>query len=298
MARHTPPTLRLAAVTTGSGNYVVYSGSGNSVNLTGLLPETTYHFAVFEFNGSAGTENYLTASPATGSQQTMARVAWLLTKLILTHPEPTLRNLLRLWRVGNAPLDGYATAFYNGSNDQAYAAFDLDGQTTNANGYFVLGNSAVPAAGNDICRRVAPKRADAVALFQANDTDFPNGTAVTTTNLRDALVYDTDDADDPGLLALLNASEPQVNENERSDSADHSMQRCPDGTGGGEYPTHAAISTAAGTINVCTPFPDITFGPAPTATYLGGDFTVSASTTNTDDPTFTYSKVSGPLQPG
>jgi hypothetical protein len=31
--------------------------------------------------------------------------------------------------------------------------------------------------------------ADAVALYAANATDFPNGTSVTTTNLRDAIVY-------------------------------------------------------------------------------------------------------------
>ncbi|MGA7193981.1 MAG: hypothetical protein WBW94_10135, partial [Anaerolineales bacterium] len=38
----------------------------------------------------------------------------------------------------------------------------------------------------------------------------------------------------------------------------------------------------------------ITFGTAPTPTYLGGNFTVSATTTNTDSSTLTYSYVSGP----
>src|SRR5438552_3319132 len=37
-----------------------------------------------------------------------------------------------------------------------------------------------------------------------------------------------------------------------------------------------------------------TLGPAPTPTYLGGNFTVSATTTNTDSGTLTYSAVSGP----
>ncbi len=40
--------------------------------------------------------------------------------------------------------------------------------------------------------------------------------------------------------------------------------------------------------------PTVTFGAAPTPTYLGGDFTVSASTTNSDSSTLTYSVVSGP----
>ncbi len=40
--------------------------------------------------------------------------------------------------------------------------------------------------------------------------------------------------------------------------------------------------------------PTITFGAAPTPTFGGGNFTVSANTTNTDSSTLTYSRVSGP----
>jgi len=38
----------------GTGNYVVYSGGGNSVNVTNLNPGTNYYFELFEFNGSSG----------------------------------------------------------------------------------------------------------------------------------------------------------------------------------------------------------------------------------------------------
>ena len=34
----------------GTGNYVVYNGTGTSVSITGLSSATTYHFAVYEFN--------------------------------------------------------------------------------------------------------------------------------------------------------------------------------------------------------------------------------------------------------
>lgn len=34
----------------GTGNYVVYNGTGTSVNVTGLLENTAYHFAVYEYN--------------------------------------------------------------------------------------------------------------------------------------------------------------------------------------------------------------------------------------------------------
>ncbi len=73
---------------------------------------------------------------------------------------------------------------------------------------------------------------DAVALYAGHATDFPLGAPVTTANLLDAFVYDTDDADDPGLLILLNPGEPQVNENGGGNGQTQSSQRCPNGTGG------------------------------------------------------------------
>lgn len=54
----------------GSGNYVVYAGSGSSVAVTGLAENTAYHVAVYEYNGSSPLKNYLTTSPATGNQTT------------------------------------------------------------------------------------------------------------------------------------------------------------------------------------------------------------------------------------
>ncbi len=49
----------------GTGNYVVYTGTGSSVTVTGLTTGTTYYVAVFSFNGNNGTENYLTTTAAT-----------------------------------------------------------------------------------------------------------------------------------------------------------------------------------------------------------------------------------------
>ena len=55
---------------------------------------------------------------------------------------------------------------------------------------------------------------------------------------------------------------------------------------------NAASQTKSVTIGLATPA--ITFGTAPTPIYLGGNFTVTASSTNTDSGTLTYSKFSGP----
>lgn len=61
----------------GTGNYVIYSGSSNTVIINGLQPNTAYYVAVYDYNGSGGTESYLTTSPATGNRTTLnAPVGW------------------------------------------------------------------------------------------------------------------------------------------------------------------------------------------------------------------------------
>jgi DNA/RNA endonuclease G (NUC1) len=130
--------------------------------------------------------------------------------------------------MGNTSLTGLVVVFYNGSNDLSYASFDLDGFSTDANGYFTLGNAAVPGVDFVFADNLLQNGADAVALYAAN-TAFPNNTPVTTTNLQDAIVYDTDDADDTGLLVLVNSGQPQVNEGGGGTS---SVGRCPNGSGG------------------------------------------------------------------
>lgn len=54
----------------GGGDKIVYRGSGTSVNVTGLSPSTTYHYAVYEWN--TANDCYLVTSPLTQSQSTIA----------------------------------------------------------------------------------------------------------------------------------------------------------------------------------------------------------------------------------
>lgn len=134
--------------------------------------------------------------------------------------------------VGNSPLDGKVVVFYNGSNDLSYNAFDLTGYTTNSEGYFVLGNADVENASIQFNSNGLQNGADAVALYNGSATDFPNGTAITLDNLVDAFIYDTNDADDAGLLVLLNEGQAQINEDGAGDKDAHSSQRFPNGSGG------------------------------------------------------------------
>ncbi|MEQ1761980.1 MAG: FG-GAP-like repeat-containing protein [Pyrinomonadaceae bacterium] len=127
-----------------------------------------------------------------------------------------------------ASLNGYVLVFYNGSNDLSYAAFDLDGLTADANGFVVLGNTAVPGVDVIFAGDGLQNGQDAVALYVGDATSFPNNTPVTTTNIVDAVVYDTSDADDPGLLALLNAgpAQVQIDENGAGTGTTNSVRRC------------------------------------------------------------------------
>ena len=162
---------------------------------------------------------------------------------------------------GNTALDGLVLVLYNGSSDTSYQAFDLDGQSTSGSGYFVLCGDAANVANCDLDvtpdTNLIQNGADAAALYADDDTSFPTGTAVTTTNLIDAIVYDTNDADDTGLLALLNPGQPQVNEGSNNSTLD-SNQRCPDGGGGTRNTdTYIQATPTSGTTNNC-PAADVT----------------------------------------
>jgi hypothetical protein len=154
--------------------------------------------------------------------------------------------------VGSTALDGLVVVFYNGSDDQSYDSFDLDGFSTDADGYFVLGNAGVSGVDLVFAGNGLQNGADAVALYTGDATDFPNDTPLTTTDLLDAIVYDTNDSDDAALLVLLNAAQPQVNEDGNGDKDNHSNQRCLNGTGGARNTdTYDQFAPTPGTDNSC-----------------------------------------------
>lgn len=64
----------------GSGNFVVYEGTGNSFAVSGLNQNTRYHFSVYEYNGTGGGANYRQAGAPVGNRHTWLRIqakAWL-----------------------------------------------------------------------------------------------------------------------------------------------------------------------------------------------------------------------------
>ena len=158
--------------------------------------------------------------------------------------------------VGNTSLTGLVVVFFNGSDDLSYRAIDLDGFSTNASGYFTIGNAAVPGVDVTFPGNILQNGADAVALYAANASNFPTGTAISLANLRDAVVYGTADPDDPGLLVLLNAGQPQANESGGTAPDVDSIGRCPNGEGGARNTdTYTARTPTPDGANNCPPPP-------------------------------------------
>ena len=159
--------------------------------------------------------------------------------------------------VGNTSLNGLTLVFYNGNGDVSYGAVDLDGVSTDADGYAVICGDVDPAfaVNCDVDSGPVQNGQDAVALFQSDASSFPNGSAITTDGLVDALVYDNGQTDDAALLALLNPGQPQVNEAGAAGAAD-SNQRCPNGSGGARNTTaYAQFAPTVGAANVCAVVP-------------------------------------------
>ena len=153
--------------------------------------------------------------------------------------------------VPNVNLAGYTLVFWNGSNDQTYLALELNA-TTDANGLLLLGNATVvPAPALQFAGNTLQNGPDAVAVHQGLPASFPNMTPLSSAGVViDAVVYDTNDADDAELLAglLLPTGQVQVDEGANPASETLSVQRCANGRRNGTR--FAAAAPTPGVLNV------------------------------------------------
>lgn len=134
----------------------------------------------------------------------------------------------------NLALDGYVVVFFNGNPtssqaNKSYLTIDLDGYSTDINGLLLIGSTTVsPFPQLVIAPNLIQNGGDAVAIYQASEIDFPDGTLATQTDLIDALMYDTSDADATALMALLGET-IQINENQNGNKDTESIQLNNDG---------------------------------------------------------------------
>lgn len=129
----------------GSGNYVVYNGTGNSVTVTGLSENTPYHFTAFEYNGATGEENYLTTNAPTvadttlftpvsvQSQETVETTASSATFTAIVHTSPSLSTSYRvLWGTEASSLSDSSITVVKGAGASTdTVSYEITGLSTN-----------------------------------------------------------------------------------------------------------------------------------------------------------------------
>jgi len=151
-------------------------------------------------------------------------------------------------------LNGYILVFFNGNPasstaNLSYYTIDLSNITTDINGIATVGNNNVsPVPDKIFPDNIIQNGEDAIAIYQAPATAFPDGTMATTTNLIHALAYDTNDPDATALMALLGITAPQVqmNENENNAQQTESIQRKNDGSFEVKLSTSGAMNDGSG----------------------------------------------------
>lgn len=145
------------------------------------------------------------------------------------NPGTDIQEFIELYGTPGASLDGLVVVVYNGSADDVEQAWDLDGYALNEEGFFVLGSAAVPNVGLVFDNNLLQNGPEAIAIYLGDAVDFPVDAPLTLENLVDAIVYETNDNDDDGLLTLLEAGQGQVDESANGNSGGESMSRIPDG---------------------------------------------------------------------
>ena len=134
------------------------------------------------------------------------------------------------------PLDGYVVVFFNCSpaaNNASYMALDLDGYTTDINGLFLIGSTEMePFPQYIIPVNVIQNGQDAVAIYNADIEDFPNGTLpYVDETLIDVLVYSTNEPEATSALDIFRAFNPDIQQiNEGPNNNTNSIQRRDDGS--------------------------------------------------------------------
>ncbi|GJM26518.1 MAG: hypothetical protein DHS20C16_29330 [Phycisphaerae bacterium] len=149
-------------------------------------------------------------------------------------------------------LTPYVVVAFNGNGDVSYGAYDLSIGTLAPGEYLVIGNSGMVPAPDIVLPLNGLQNGDeAVGLYTGTSASFPTGTAATTTNLVDVLVYDggTGTGGDAALATALGVTAGDiVDENEFGNFPTTGISRIPDATGlftAGSQVTPGATNGAA-----------------------------------------------------
>lgn len=169
---YTPNTEFSKGPDLGGGQYVVYNSSSGAASVTNILPNTTYHFAVYEYNGTGANTTYL-MTPLTYQATSASTPAAGVTNVAST---PGSQSIDISWT--NGPGKGRLVIMKEGSNVTATPA-DLtkyiaapkfkDGVQIAAGEYVVYSNtgSSVTVTG------LAANKTYHFTIFEYNGADAP-----------------------------------------------------------------------------------------------------------------------------
>ncbi len=139
--------------TIAANEYVVYNGSGSTVTVTGLAASTTYHIAIFEYNGTTTAnceENYLVTSPHTNSQATVACGYGLIINEIYVNtsvndgsPNPDTGEWIEFYNEAGTPVDVSCWVFCDGD----FCVTFPDGTIIAGHDYFLVGSATGVSCG-------------------------------------------------------------------------------------------------------------------------------------------------------
>jgi len=119
----------------GAGNYVVYSSSGSSTSFGNLQPGTTYHFAVYEFNGTSEPVYLKPAFRTTVTTRTVPTIPSSNIITVITDGKELTFN----WTSGNG-----LRRIMVARQGSAVTAVPADGVAYNANPVFGSGTAIAP----------------------------------------------------------------------------------------------------------------------------------------------------------
>ena len=157
------------------------------------------------------------------------------------NPTGRVRRVVRRRRSATRRSTVWSSCFYDGglspfTGKQSYAAFDLDGYSTDANGYFVLGNPGVPGCRahfrSGSVRAVAERSGRCGALCRQRERTSRTARTPRRRICRTPSSTAPTIRDRANLLPLAQRRTTHVNENANGAGTLQSNQRCPNGTGG------------------------------------------------------------------
>ncbi|MBI9065893.1 MAG: T9SS type A sorting domain-containing protein [Salinivirgaceae bacterium] len=132
----------------GTGNYVVYNGSGTSVTVTGLTQLTAYHFRVYEYNNTGSNTKYYTATASSNpnSTSTIGPATWIGGYSGFETDWGTGAN----WSIAQVPTGDYSVSIPDVTNDPIITGTETVDFLTIADGANVTISSGSLIVNNDL----------------------------------------------------------------------------------------------------------------------------------------------------